>query len=104
MGISRLEAACNVYFGQTYDPDFCNLRHAENPEEIYAAKESFESLSDEAKLVLKTIIELPDACFWSTGELIIYELQSFMRRAYKWNTKKVDKHRKELACMLGVKV
>lgn len=100
-GISNLELAAAVYWGEVVDPDDCNLRSQNSPEEQFLYKETLEKLSDEAKLVVSTILNMPDEAYHKTGRLIMYEVQSYMTRRYKWSPRKIKWACAELARALG---
>lgn len=99
--ISNLELAAAVYWGEVVDPDDCNLVAQNNPEEDFLFKETIEKLSDEAKLIASTILNMPDEVYHNTGKLIMYEVQSYMARRYNWPKKKVKWVCAELAAALG---
>jgi hypothetical protein len=102
MSLSKLESAAMVYWGEEVDSDECHLGdQKDNPESQYMMKELLENLSSETKLMMKTIMELPDEVFYKNGKIILRELYSYMRRRYQWNVKKVDKSRLELAKVYG---
>ena len=100
-GISNLELAAAVYWGEVVDPDDCNLKSIGGPEVEYLFKETLEKLSDEAKLVMSTIINMPDEVYHKTGKIIMYEVHSYMERRYKWPKKKVLRYCAELTKALG---
>lgn len=102
MSLSKLEMACIAYTAEYADSDECNLQDTNNPENAFMIKEAISKLSREAKLLMKTIIELPDEAFYASGQIIIRELKSYMKRRYKWEGFQVDTSRKEIAKSFGV--
>lgn len=102
MKISNLELACQIFWGTTVDYSECGLKESDNPEESYTLKEALETLSDDAKLMVSTIINLPDEMFYSSGVIIQRELVSWMKRRYGWKTSKTTAIRVEIASALGV--
>lgn len=101
MSLSKLESAAMVYWGEEVDSDECNLSNIDNPESQFMMKETLESLTEETKLMMKTILALPDEVFYRSGKIILRELYSYMKRRYSWNNNKVDKCRNELAKAYG---
>ena len=102
MSLSNLELGCQIWWGKTVDPDECVLTDVqENPESLLMAKEKCSGLSDEAKLVIKEIINLPDAMFTATGRVLKTELSSWMRRKHNWDDKKLEKYKHEIKLCLG---
>jgi len=99
--ISNLELAAAVYWGDVVDPDDCNLVAQDSPEDEFLFKETLEKLSDDAKLIATTILNMPDEVYHKTGKLIMYEVQSYMERRYKWSKKKVKWACAELTAALG---
>ncbi len=95
-------SACMAFFATTIQPEDCNLAGGDNPEKAAILKESLNNLSAEAKLMIKVIFNLPDACFYDTGKLGAYELESQMFRRFKWDRIKTSKIRKEIREALGV--
>lgn len=104
MKISNLEFAAQIYWSSTVDSDECILASAGNPESRMMVKEALEKLSEEAKLLVQTIVNLPDEAFYSSGKVIMRELKSWMARKYRWKSSKVDACRAEILIMLGEKV
>ena len=75
MGMSNLELGCQIFWGETIDPDDCNLTSTfKDPETEYMEKESFmkkyNSLSKEAKEVIRIIFTLPEVSFNKNGVII----------------------------------
>lgn len=104
---SNLELACQVFWGETADPDECNLTSTfKDPETAYMEKESFErkfnSLSNEAKEVVRIIFTLPDVCF-RNGRIELDELVSRLDRQHGWTKHYVRKYIAEIGKKFGVR-
>lgn len=86
--MSCLASAYSVAYGTYQDASECNLKSTSNPESNLMFKETMLSLSDEAQIVIATIIQLPDEMFTANGKIILSELKSWMKRRHKWSTEK----------------
>jgi hypothetical protein len=99
---SGLLQAYDVLHGSYVDIADTPIQAADNPENTFMFKELIEKLSDEAKLMMSAIMNLPDEMYMSTGQILQQEINSWMKRRYHWNARKIDRTKQELRKTLGV--
>lgn len=100
--LSKLEMACMVHWGEFAHTDDCVLAEREDtPEAQVIFSDLMEKLSDDSKLMISTIVNLPDEMFYKRGGIIIEELKSWMFRRYDWPSRKVDRCRQEITKQFG---
>ena len=104
MSLSNLELGCMIYFYASENVDDCHIKSEANPEAQYMLKEALENLSEETKLVVSTIMNLPDEYFSASSRLPRYELVSYMKRRFGWNAKKVQRCCDEIQECLGERI
>lgn len=97
---SALEQACEVWWGQSVDPDDIQLRNQDSPESRMILKDNWDKLSTEAKEVASIIVNLPDEMFTGTGRIINEKLLQYMKINHGWSAKKTSYAKQELFNLL----
>lgn len=79
------------------NPEFIDNR---TPEKFLIEKDKYKTLSDEARLLMNVILDLPDEYFTKKGKLKKHLLRNAMKTTYKWPVRKVE----EVAFELGIAI
>lgn len=93
-----LVSAANIFFGDfvSIDEEINNFLVEETtPESIFIAKNLFQSLSNEAKDIVKEIIDAPDNFYLANGSFRKMKLSQILKK--KYNNKKIFKIKQELS-------
>ncbi len=81
----------------TESPDPIDYR---TPEKQLIDKDKFKTLSDEARLLMNVILDLPDEYFTKRGRLKKHLLRNAMKTTFNWPARKVE----EVAFELGIAI